>query len=354
MFTDRDSEGSYDTQNIIDITLEDDTVTCSSSAVKIEGTTITIQKEGAYRLSGTLKNGQIIVDADSQKVQLVPDNADINCDTNIDAVIFSKDDLTLNGTGALTLKAAYGHGIVSKNDLVITGGQYQITAAKHALSGKDSVRIADGTFTMDAGSDGIHSENTQEEEKGFIYLAGGEFTITCDSDGLDAEETLQIDGGTLQIAAGDDGIHSDADLIINDGNLKITKSYEGLEGTTISIHGDSCEIKSDDDGLNAANGNSTSSGKSTSAPDSKTAPGGGMDQVDDACRIQITAGTLTIDAGGDGIDSNGNLIVSGGEIYVYGPTNSGNNLSGLRKRRSGTTGWRKARKNEKSAESRKI
>mgnify|MGYP002544631138 CR=1 FL=1 len=131
------------------------------------------------------------MNADDKKVQLVLDSVDINCDTsaalyvkaadkvfvtlasdsentlsntndfvaiddnNIDAVIFSKDDLTLNGSGTLTVTAKYGHGIVSKDDLVITSGTYQITAAKHALSGQDSVRIADGILTLNAGTDGI-------------------------------------------------------------------------------------------------------------------------------------------------------------------------------------------------------
>ena len=154
------------------------------------------------------------MDADSEKVQLILDNTDINCDTSAAIYVRQADKvfLTLGGPGKLTLQAAYGHGIVSKDDLVITGGNYQITAAKHALSGKDSVRVADGTLTLDAGSDGIHSENTEDEEKGFIYVAGGNLSITSASDGLDAEDTLQIDGGTMKISAGDDGVHSDADL----------------------------------------------------------------------------------------------------------------------------------------------
>ena len=83
--------------------------------------------------------------------------------------------------------------------------------------------------------DGIHSENTDNDEKGFIYIADGTFSITCDSDGMDAEETLQVDGGTITIAAGDDGLHADGDLVLNDGTITITKSYEGLEGKTVTI-----------------------------------------------------------------------------------------------------------------------
>ena len=119
-------------------------------------------------------------------------------------MIFSKSDLSLNGSGTLTIHAAYGHGIVSKDDLVITSGTNDITAARHALSGKDTVRIADGVFTLNSKKDAIHSENADNDEKGFIYIADGTFSITCDSDGMDPEETLQVDGGTITIAAGDD------------------------------------------------------------------------------------------------------------------------------------------------------
>ena len=85
-------------------------------------------------------------------------------------MIFAKSDLTLNGTGSLTIVSAEGHGIVSKDDLKITGGTYDITAAGHALSGKDSVRIADGTFILTAEKDGIHAENADDKEKGIFIL----------------------------------------------------------------------------------------------------------------------------------------------------------------------------------------
>ena len=207
--------------------------------------------------------GDLIGHVRIDKVQLVLDSVDINCDTsaalyvkaadkifvtlasdsentlsntndfvaiddnNIDAVIFSKDDLTLNGSGTLTVTAKYGHGIVSKDDLVITSGTYQITAAKHALSGQDSVRIADGILTLNAGTDGIHSENTDDDTKGFIYIANGDISITADSDGFDAEETLQVDGGNIEVYAGDDGLHSDDDLIITAGTINVTKAMRG-------------------------------------------------------------------------------------------------------------------------------
>lgn len=276
MFTERDLDVGYDESSAIKINLADDSTTVTvgddtetdaskadetkaddsktdetkadesetnetenaASGVYISGNIITITKEGTYVLSGALSEGQIVVDADSAKVQLVLDNADITCassaaiyvknadkafitlaegsenilmntaeyeeidDNNIDAVIFSKDDLTLNGKGTLTINSEYGHGIVSKDDLKLVGGTYNITAENHALSGKDSVRIADGTYNLTSGKDGIHSENADDDEKGFVYIASGDFTIESTGDGIDASYVVQIDDGAFDITAG--------------------------------------------------------------------------------------------------------------------------------------------------------
>ena len=246
--TDETKDGGAETdetkadESETDGTKADESVTneteTASSGVSISGNIITITKEGTYVLSGALSEGQIVVDADSAKVQLVLDNADITCassaaiyvknadktfitlaegsenilmntaeyetidDNNIDAVIFSKDDLTLNGKGTLTINSEYGHGIVSKDDLKLVGGTYNITAENHALSGKDSVRIAEGTYNLTSGKDGIHSENADDDEKGFVYIASGDFTIESTGDGIDASYVVQIDDGAFDITAG--------------------------------------------------------------------------------------------------------------------------------------------------------
>lgn len=250
MFTDRDLDVGYEESDSVKISLSDDSTTVLSGSsdnsstddtvdgVTVDGNVITITSGGTYIISGTLSEGQLVVDADDEKVQLVLDNADITCatsaaiyvksagktfitlaedsenilmntagfeaidDNNIDAVIFSKDDLTLNGSGTLTINSENGHGIVSKDDLKITGGTYNITAASHALSGKDSVRIAAGTFNLVSGKDGIHSENADDSSKGYVYIAGGEFTIDSTGDGIDASNIVQIDDGTFDITAG--------------------------------------------------------------------------------------------------------------------------------------------------------
>lgn len=368
MFTERDLAGTYEESGAVYVTLSDDGIAGETDGVVIDGQMVTITAEGTYIFSGTLSEGQIVVDADNAKVQIVFDNVDITCassaavyvksaekvfvtlaegsqntlrntdeyvaidDNNIDAVIFAKSDLTLNGTGSLTIISAEGHGIVSKDDLKIIGGTYDITAAGHALSGKDSVRIADGTFILTAEKDGIHAENADDEEKGYIYIADGDFTITSDGDGVDASNIVQIEDGTFDITAGggmylnggtyqidsaddsihsnanitiadgtytlatgDDGVHADDALIVNGGTITVTESYEGLEGLAVTINDGTIDITASDDGINTAGE-----------------------------KMELNGGYIHILAGGDGVDSNGDLTINGGEIYIDGPSDNGN------------------------------
>lgn len=333
MFSDRDKEVGYDESESVTISLADNSSSCESDAVSITENTITIKDEGTYILSGSLSDGMVIVEAeDTDKVQIVLNGVSISNnqsaalyvrsadkvfvttasgtentlehnrssytaidENNIDAAIFSKSDLTLNGEGTLTVTAQEGHGIVSKDDLVLTSGTYVITSASHGLSGKDSVRIANGTYTIVSGKDGIHAQNKDDSSSGFVYLAGGTYTIS----------------------AGDDGIHAASNVTISDGKIDITQSYEGIEGLSIDIAGGEISVLASDDGINAAGGNDSSSSEGFQGGDDQFASTEGA-------YIQISGGVLHVNASGDGIDSNGDITVSGGETYVSGPTNDGN------------------------------
>lgn len=244
IFTDADKEIGYSEGSCVTVHLADSASACEGGGVSIEGDVIRITDEGTYLLSGSLSNGQIIVDADSKKVRLVMDGVSINCNTSaalyvkqadkvfvtladnsenqlsnkedfvaiddnsIDSVIFSKDDLTLNGNGKLEIDAAFGHGIVSKDDLRITSGTYQVIAAEHALEGKDCVAILDGTFTLTAGKDGIHSDNSDDTTKGDVFVQDGTFTIEAEGDGIDASHILQIENGDFQVTAGGGSVNA--------------------------------------------------------------------------------------------------------------------------------------------------
>ena len=366
MFTERDLAGTYEESGAVYVTLSGDGIIGETDGVAINGQMVTITAEGTYIFSGTLSEGQIVVDADNAKVQIVFDNVDITCassaavyvksaekvfvtlaegaqntlrntdeyvaidDNNIDAVIFAKSDLTLNGTGSLTIVSAEGHGIVSKDDLKITGGTYDITAAGHALSGKDSVRIADGTFILTAEKDGIHAENADDEEKGYIYIADGDFTITSDGDGMDASNIVQIEDGTLDITAGGGAANS---LKTHESDVPgggMPQNGEKPDGESMPQMGEK------PDGENMPQDTTTDeSGTSTKG----IKAGGGMylnggtyqiDSADDSihsnANITIADGTYTLATGDDGVHADDALTVNGGTITV---TESYEGLEGL-------------------------
>lgn len=381
MFTERDLAGTYEESEAVYVTLSDDGITGETAGVAINGQTVTITEEGTYVFSGTLSEGQIVVDADDAKVQIVLDNVDITCatsaavyvksaekvfvtlaegsqntlrntdeyvaidDNNIDAVIFAKSDLTLNGTGSLTIVSAEGHGIVSKDDLKITGGTYDITAAGHALSGKDSVRIADGTFILTAGKDGIHSGNEDNEEKGYIYIADGDFTITSDGDGMDASNIVQIEDGTFDITAGGGAANSqkthESDMPGGPGG-GMPQNGEKPDGEDMSEMGEKPdganmpEMGEKPDGENMPQDTTTDeSGTSIKGikADGDMYLNGGKYQIDSAddsihsnANITIADGTYTLATGDDGVHADDALIVNGGTITV---TESYEGLEGL-------------------------
>ncbi len=337
MFTKRDLAGTYEESETAKITLSGKTATCDNSNVQIEDGVVTIKAAGVYVLSGTLTDGTIVVDAgDDDKVQLVLDGVSITAadyaaiyaknadkvfvtlaegaensltvsgdyvqtdDNNVDAVIFAKCDLTLNGTGSLTVKDTTGHGIVSKDDLVVTGGTYTIDSQDHCLNGKDSVRIADGTFNLSCDEDGIHAGNDDQQD-GYVY----------------------IEGGDINISVGDDAIHAEGLLIITGGDIDVSKSYEGVEGYKILVTGGNIDVISSDDGFNAAGGSSGSGDNHDGFGGGSGMGGVNMDADSDAY-ILITGGTININAGGDGLDSNGCIGITGGSVYVLGPSDNGN------------------------------
>lgn len=313
-FTDREKSGSYKALEAVKITLNKTTATVSGSGAKADGSTITITEEGVYVVSGTLEDGQIIVDAsDSDKVQIVLDGVHINCETNaaiyvreadkvfitlaenssntlgggneytqiddntVDGVIFSKSDLVCNGTGSLTIEADYKHGIVSKDDLVITGGTYKIAAADNGITAKDQIKILDGSFDIDAANSAVKAKNTDDTELGNIYIAGGIFTIEAEQDGFHATGSIVVDDGTITVNSGDDGFHADLDTVIHGGTILVEKSYEGLEGKRVVVNGGDITVNASDDGANAAGSGDDDSNAASSNNDSSAAVNSGDD-----------------------------------------------------------------------------
>lgn len=335
MFTDRDMEIGYDEDNSAHISLSGQSASSDSNAVKISGSTVTITEEGTYILSGTLTDGSIVVSAeDTDKIQLVLDGVDIASSTsaavyiqeadkvfittaadsenrlanggeyiaidenNIDSVIFSKADLTLNGAGTLAVNAAAGHGIVSKDDLVLTSGTYEITAASHGLSGKDSVRLANGSYNITSGKDGIHAENADDASLGFLYIANGTFSIAAEGDGMSAGTYLLIEDGEYNIQAG--GGSANASPQENTQNF----ARGGFGQTENTDSEDAASTK----GIKAAEDLTINGGTFT------------IDSADDSLHsngsITIGEGTLEIATGDDGIHADLAVTISGGSINI--------------------------------------
>ncbi len=358
LFSNRDLSGAYDKCD--SITLSDAGCTTDSNNVVIDGSTITITGEGDYIVSGSLSDGMIIVDVDkSEKVQLVLNGVEITSktsapiyvrkadkvfvtladntentlanggtfvaidDNNIDAVIFSKDDLTLNGTGTLIIDAPADHGIVSKDELVITNGTYRITAASHGMTGKDSVAIADGNFDITAGKDAIQSQNEDDDTLGFVYIADGNYVLNAGSDGINAINEIYIAGGSIVVEQSEEGLEA---RIINiaGGEIDITSSDDGINATDKRSEAASAEAVS---GVYAGVGNADSAEETAERGKSfqggRGGFGGGMGDTQSDANIYISGGVICIDAEGDGVDSNGYLTVSGGELYVMGSSNGG-------------------------------
>ena len=274
-----------------------------------DGQDVHLTAGGVYVLSGEASGTTIYVEAgEDEKVQLVLDgltvtNTDFpviyvktadkvfittsgdsslsvtgtfttDGDTGTDGVIFSKTDLTLNGTAALAISSS-DNGIAGKDDVKITGGTYTIKAASKAIEANDSIRIAGGTLDLTAGTDGLHAENNEDNTKGYIYISGGTLTISAGDDAVHANTVVQVDGGSVYAAGA-----------------------EGIEGTYIQFNGGTVSIQASDDGINAAR-------KSSAYTPT----------------VEINDGDITVTMGAgdtDGIDSNGNIIVNGGTVQVTG------------------------------------
>lgn len=295
LFTDRDLEQTADLSDAKTYTVSD-------------GQTIEITSEGVYVITGSASNASVIVEAgDEDKVQIVLDGVTITndstpCiyvksadkvfvtttdsenslsvtgtftadgDTNTDAVIFSKDDLVLNGVGTLNIQST-DNGVTCKDDMKITGGTINISCEADAFEANDSIRIAGGVINISTNKDALHAENDDDDTVGYVYICGG----------------------TLKVLAGDDAIHATTIIQIDGGELELN-AHEGLEATWIQINDGTINIAASDDAINAAY---------KSAKISPTA--------------EFNGGYVTIVMGSgdtDAVDSNGNLIINGGTLDI--------------------------------------
>lgn len=296
LFSSRDLRQEADTADAKSVTLSDNN-------------NVSITEEGVYVITGTASNASIIIEAaDDAKVQLVLDNVTVtnssspaiyvknadkvfvttasgsantltvsgtftaDGDTNTDAVIFSKDDIVLNGAGTLDISST-DNGISGKDDVKITGGAITIDSASDAIEANESIVMSDGNITITSGKDGLHAENDEDDSTGYIYIGGGTLNISADSDAIQATTVLQIDNGSVT-----------------------TASSEGLEATYVQINGGTISVTASDDGINAS---TKSSAYNVTA--------------------EFNGGEINVDMGQgdtDAIDANGTLIINGGTFNI--------------------------------------
>ncbi len=373
-YSKRDLDASYDDAAATYISLSGTSASISGAGASVDGSVVTISQEGVYVVSGSLSDGQLVVEAaDTAKVQVVLAGASIhNADgpamyvkeadkcfvtlaegtqnTLTDGVgyvleddsdepyatLFSRVDLTLNGSGMLSVTGSYRHAVCSKDDLVVTGGTYVVNAVEDALRGRDCVKINDGNFTLIAGGDGIKSNKDTDATRGFVSIDGGTISIDAGDDGIQAQTYLRVAGGdvtvkavddalhssleglmaggVLTVDAGDDAFHAETRLVIDDGTFNATKCYEGYEAEKIYVNGGTTHIVASDDAVNAAAAdlsgddstadataadNAAAMGSAPSFPDGATAPDGSSDSSFDPSANAGTQGGGPYGRGGN-------------------------------------------------------
>ncbi|MDO7906286.1 carbohydrate-binding domain-containing protein [Paenibacillus sp. JX-17] len=367
----------------------------SSTMIKLSGKTaaingtgaaaangkVTITKAGTYVVSGTLSEGQIVVNtSDEGLVHLVLNGANIHSSTSApiyikkadkavitlqagtkstlsdgknyvfddttkeepDAAIFSKADLTINGTGKLAITANYKDGIRSKDDLKIAGGTIWIQSADDAIVGKDMVAVKSGTVTVKAGGDGIKSTNDEDAKKGFVAIAGGTFNIKAHNDGIQAETHLLLDGGTYTVATGGGSANAPVKMETMPGGFGGGGTPPAGErpalppGVTAPADG-SGETNTGAASGSSAAGTTTSSTAVPDAPPASTAQAGAAPTgtgtttaaaadaetatesakaIKAGTNLVIHGGTYTIDAMDDAVHSNSLILISGGTFDI--------------------------------------
>ncbi len=347
------------------INLQGDQISLQGSGATVEGANAVITSPGVYSIQGTLNDGQIIVDTQEEEtVVLLLDGARITSLTSApiyvrnaekvvitlvdgtdnevadgstyafdeadepNAAIFSKADLTINGTGALTVSANFNNGIASKDDLLIVSGTIAVNAANDGIKGRDSVGVIGGSIFIDAGGDGIQSNNDVDAERGNVYVEGGSIQITAALDGIQAVNTLVVSGGDLVITTGGGSVmgasiyqpRGDRDWQNQEADSASTVSAKGLKaGVNVSIYGGSLNINAADDAIHSNDTILVYAGEMQLAS--------GDDGLHADSVLEIHGGNLNITQCYEGIES-ADIRIMGGTIHLLASDDGLNAVSG--------------------------
>lgn len=317
IFSENDLNPIYSAEN--QIILKNDSIELKGKG-NVNNSDVLITEGGTYKITGTLDDGQIIVNSD-EKVWLILDNVNISCsdsspvyieksdktfitlapdsentlsdgkeysytsetENEPDAVIFSKDNLTVNGTGTLNINANFNEGITSKDDLTITGGTININSVGNGIKGKDCVAVSSAEINITSQADGIKSSNADEKGKGFIFISGGTFNINSMEDAFQSEQEFIIDGGNINIISG-----------------------EGSSSEYVKQHTDSMM-------MGGHGGFGRFSPQSTETETETTISHKG---IKSGANMYINGGNITADCSSDSIHSNSDITISGGTLEL--------------------------------------
>ncbi len=383
-FSEEKLDDTWNENEAVYITFEDDKISVKKdgdseqgeeSALKDQveavGSAAVIRQAGTYVLSGALKDGQLVIEADKEDtVRLIFRGVSLACsysspvyskggnvivtledgtknriedgetytfekegEDEPTAAVFSKDDLTFNGTGTLSVTGNFRHGIQCKDDLKFVSGTYIVSAVNDGIVGKDSVSVRDGNFTIESGDDGIKASNTEDSDKGYVLLENGSFAINAKGDGIQAETLLRVNGGNFEITAG--GGSQNAERVPempggmeNEGKMNPPEGMEN-EGRMNPPEGKRPEkgIAAPEDQENSRDVSGEDDSESGSAKALKSyveliVAGGelNLDSLDDGIHsnqdVTVHGGTILISAGDDGIHADKTLTVNGGSLDI--------------------------------------
>ena len=369
LFSDRDKSADYG-DITAEIKLNGSSASIDGSGAAANGSTVTISQEGVYRVSGTLQNGQIIVDADKAKVQLVLDGADITCENSSpiygknsdkifvtlaensvnsltdgtsytfvdeqnsepDACIFSCDSITLNGSGSLDINANFADGIHSKDDIVVTGGNTTINSAEDGIKGKDYTAICGGKIDITSGQDGIKSTET-DIALGFVYISGGDISINAANDGIQAESDVVTDGGEIDITCGGGRENSQpkrndmdfgggfggfgGDFTPPDGFGGDFTPPDGFGGDFTPPDGFGGDFTPPDGfGGNRPPRQAEQTANQTATENSDTTASNSVKGIKGGNSVEINSGSITVNSADDAIHSNNDIMLNGGKSVI--------------------------------------
>lgn len=352
---------------------DQDTVT-----IRLDGVFISNPSEPAVYIENAGETVLLLEDGSENIIQSGQKGSVAEESEQTEAAVYARDDLTIDGSGSLKVLGYIHNGIHTTNNLTIENGNIQVEAENVGIKGKDSVTVRGGNISVISGGDGIKSNDTTGDGYGTVTIYGGDFSVQSAGDGIYAETALRILGGEFSIVsgggagesestyasvpqrdegvsfgarkpsdperpgqdggrpfmggrrdgsvpvfregmpeqeAGDDsvstkGLKSGSEIQISGGVIEISAADEGVEANQILIEDGSLKIHSSDDGVNASGGS--------------TGWGFAAEWDTDMPNLNITGGTVVIDADGDGLDSNGNILIAGGTVVVNGPSDSGN------------------------------